>query len=135
MNKFSRPDATILLLDSDSVMRAALHDAFQSAGYLVVPAGDLGEAIDRVDEMRPDLLVIRPYINSMPGHIAATYLRTRRHGLPVLIVAGFVDDDRLNVQNAVEEFYTFPKPFSRDELLTNVRDVLHAIRSKAQSAP
>jgi DNA-binding response OmpR family regulator len=111
-------------------MRAALHDAFQSAGYLVVAVGDLGEAVDRLDELRPDLLITRPYINSMPGRIAANYLRNRHPGLPVLIVGGFVDDDRLNVQNAIEEFYTFPKPFSRDELLANVRDVLQIIRSK-----
>jgi DNA-binding NtrC family response regulator len=130
MTNFSPSDVTILLLDSDSVMRAALHDAFQSAGYLVVAVGDLGEAVDRLDEMRPDLLITRPYINSMPGRIAANYLRTKHPGLSVLIVAGFVDDDRLNVQNAIEEFYTFPKPFSREELLTNVRDVLQIIRSK-----
>ena len=131
MTKFSQSDVTILLLDSDSVTRAALHDAFQSAGYLVVTAGDLGEAVDRLDEIRPGLLITRPYINSMPGRIAANYLRSKHPGLPVLIVAGFVDDDRLNVQNEIEEFYTFPKPFSCDELLTNVRDVLQIIRSKA----
>ena len=135
MTNFSSSDVAILLLDSDSVMRAALHDAFQSAGYLVVAVGDLGEAVDRLDEIRPDLLITRPYINSMPGRIAANYLRNRHPGLPVLIVGGFVDDDRLNVQNAIEEFYAFPKPFSRDELLTNVRDVLQIIRSKAKSAP
>jgi len=130
MTRFSPSDVTILLLDSDSGMRAALHDAFQSAGYLVVTAADLGEAVDRVSEMRPDLLITRPYINSMSGRIAADYLRGRHPGLPVLIVAGVMDDDRLNVQNAIEEFYTFPKPFSRDELLTNVRNVLQTIRSK-----
>ena len=62
-----------------------------------------------MDEMRPDLLITRPYINSMPGRIAANYLRNKHPGLPVLIVAGFVDNDRLNVQNAIEEFYTFPR--------------------------
>ena len=131
MTKLTQPEVAILLLDSDSVMRAALHDALQSAGYLVVAAGDLGEAVDRLDEIRPDLLITRPYINSMPGRIAADYLRRKHPGLPVLIVAGFVDDDRLNVQNAIEEFYTFPKPFKRDELLANVRDVLQIIRNKA----
>jgi DNA-binding NtrC family response regulator len=130
MTKLSQTDVTILLLDSDSVTRAALHDAFQSADYLVVTAGDLGEAVDRLDEIRPDLLITRPYISTMPGHIAANYLRSKHPGLPVLIVAGFVDDDRLNVPNEIEKFYTFPKPFSRDELLANVRDILQIVRSK-----
>ena len=128
MKDFSAPDAIILLLDSESVMRAALRAALDSAGYLVVTAGDLGEAVDRLAEMRPDLLITRPYINSMPGRLAADYLRSKHHGLPVLIVAGFFDDDRINVENAIEEFYTFPKPYSRDELLAKLRNVLDIIR-------
>src|SRR5580704_11941327 len=103
MKAFAPSHATILLLDSDSVMRTVLYDVLQNAGYLVMKAADLGAAVDRLSEARPDLLITRPYINSMPGKIAADYLRSRRPGLPVLIVAGFMDDDRLNVQNTVEQ--------------------------------
>jgi DNA-binding response OmpR family regulator len=131
MKDFPASDATILLLDSESGMRAGLRDALKSAGYLVQTAGDLGEAVDRLTEMRPDLLITRPYINSMPGRMAADYLRSKQHGLPVLIVAGFMDDDRSRVQNAVEEFHTFPKPFSRDELVAKVREVLDVVRRQA----
>jgi len=42
-----------------------------------------------------------------------------------------MDDDRSRVQNAVEEFHTFPKPFSRDEFVANVKDVLEVVRRKA----
>jgi len=125
------PDAIILVLDSEPVMRAGLHDALDRAGYMVVTAGDLAEALDRLAETPPDLLITRPYINSMPGHIAADYLRTKQHGLPVLIVAGFLVDDRIEVQNAIEDFYTFPKPFRRDELVAKVKEVLKSIRGKA----
>jgi CheY-like chemotaxis protein len=83
-------DVTILLLDSEPVMRAALRDALDKVGYLVVTAGDLGKALDRLAETPPDLLITCPYINSMPGRIAADYLRTKQNGLPVLLVAGFI---------------------------------------------
>jgi DNA-binding response OmpR family regulator len=130
MEDFSAPAANILLLDSESVMRAGLRDALESAGYLVVTASDLGEAVDRLTEMRPDLLITRPFINSMPGRTAADYLRSKQNGLPILIVAGFMDDDRVRVQNDIEAFYTFPKPYSRDELVAKVRDVLDVVRRK-----
>ncbi|MGA2146504.1 MAG: response regulator [Bryobacteraceae bacterium] len=120
----------ILLLDSDTVTRAVLRDALQDAGYLVATASDLGVAVDRLKEMPPDLLIVRPYINSMPGHLAADYLRSKQPGLPVLIVAGFPDDDRLNNRNEVEKFHTFPRPFRRDELLAKVRDVLDIVLRK-----
>lgn len=130
MRDLSAAEANILLLDSESAMRAGIRDALANAGYLVITANDLGEAVDRLAELRPDLLIIRPYINSMPGWMAAEYLRTKCHGLPVLIVAGFMDDDRTDVRNAIEDFHTFPDPFTRAELVAKVRDVFHSLRTK-----
>ncbi len=134
MKAFAAPHATILLLDSDPLMRSVLHDVLQGAGYLVMKAGDLGAAVDRLAEARPDLLITRPYINSMPGHVAADYLRSRRPGLPVLLVAGFMNEDRLNVQNTIEKFYTFPKPFTHEDLLAKVHEVLSHVRERGQTA-
>jgi DNA-binding response OmpR family regulator len=130
MDAFSAPAANILLLDSEAVMRAALRDALKSAGYLVATASDLGEAVERLAEMRPDLLITRPFINSMPGRTAAEYLRSKQNGLPILIVAGFMDDDRVRVQTDVDALYTFPEPYSRDELIAKVRNVLDSVRKK-----
>jgi DNA-binding response OmpR family regulator len=130
MKDLSSPSAIILLIDSDPVMRAVLQDTLQGAGYLVAAAEDLGAAVERLEQISPDLLIIRPYINSMPGHVAATYLRTKRPGLPVLIVCGFMEDDRVNVQNAIAEYHTFPNPFSRHELLAKLSDVLTVVRRK-----
>jgi DNA-binding response OmpR family regulator len=127
MKNLSPADATILLLDSDPLMRAALRDALESAGYLVVAAGDLGAAVDRLHEIRPDLLIMRPYINSMPGHMAADYLRTKRHGLTVLIVGGFMDDDRVRDQNAISMYHVFPTPFDRRDFLASVKQVLDTV--------
>jgi CheY-like chemotaxis protein len=106
LNLLTPSDVTILLLDSEPVMRAALRDALDKVGYLVVTAGDLGEALDRLAETPPDLSITCPYINSMPGRIAADYLRTKQNGLPVLLVAGFIEDDRVEVQDSIGEFHT-----------------------------
>jgi CheY-like chemotaxis protein len=123
-------NASILLLVSDPLMRTIMHETLERAGCLVVSAGDVGAAVDRLKELRPDLLIVRPYIDSMTGHMAAHYLRTRFPGLPVLIVAGFMDDERIRDQNALEDFFTFPKPFGRDELLDKVREVLRILHGK-----
>ena len=127
MSDFSPSNTTILLLVSDPVMRDVLRDALDGAGYLVVVAGELGAAVDRLREMRPDLLITRPYINSMTGQIAADYLRTKRPGLPILIVTGYMEDDRIRDQNAIEEFHVFPRSFTRDDFLNEVRNILSGI--------
>jgi DNA-binding NtrC family response regulator len=130
MKEFTASDAIILLLDSDLASRGVLREAIESANYLVITAEDLGSAVDRLQELHPDLLITRPYINSMPGRMAAHYLRTKHPGLPVLIVAGFMEDDRLQNPNEIEGFHTFPKPFTRDQLLGNLRSLLKTIRHR-----
>lgn len=124
-------NANILLLDSDPLMRTILHETLERAGYLVVNAADVGAAVDRVKELRPDLLIVRPQISSMPGHMAAQYLRTRCPGLPVLIVGGFMDDERVHVRDSIRDFHIFPKPFAAQDLLSAVRDVLRVVYEKA----
>jgi len=124
MKDFSSAGTSILVLESYPEMRAALRETLERAGYLVITAGDLGAAVDQLSDVLPHLLIIPPYINSMPGHIAADYLRTRHPGLPVLVIAGFMDDDRIRVQNSIREYHTFPAPFTPDELLATVKGVL-----------
>jgi DNA-binding response OmpR family regulator len=121
----------VLLLDSDRNTRAVFRDALSDAGYLVATASDLGMAVDRLKEMPPDLLIVRPYINSMAGRLAADYLRTKLPGLPVLIVSGYLDDDRIRNMNEVEMFQVFPQPFGRDQLLAKVREVFGTIPKKS----
>jgi DNA-binding response OmpR family regulator len=127
--------ANILLLSSDPLMRTILFETLERAGYLVVAAADVGAAVDRLKELRPDLLIVRPYINSMTGQMAAQYLRTLSPGLPVLVVGGFMDDDRVHDHHAIVDFYVFPKPFGRSEFLENVKEVLRAVYSQPGPKP
>jgi len=112
--------------------RAILHDVLQRAGYLIMEAGDLGVAVDKVKMSRPDLLVVRPFISTMTGAMAAKYLRTKCPGLPVLMVDGFMKDDRLRVQSEVHDVHIFPKPFAPEELVDKVREVFRTTQPKAR---
>lgn len=128
MTTLSVSHTTVLLLVSDPLMRDVLSDVLDTAGYTVVVTGDLGKAVDRLREMRFDLLVTRPYINSMAGQTAADYLRTKQPGLPVLVISGFMEDDRVRNEHSIENFYVFPKPFARADLLNEVERVLRGRR-------
>ncbi len=116
--------ATILLLSSDPVVRLALRDVLESAGYVVLPAGDLGSAVTKLKQATPDLLIVRPYIAGISGHDAALYLRTKCHGLRVLMIGGFLDDDRLRYRETLQSIDVFPPPYSADQMLEKVKQAL-----------
>ena len=116
--------ATILLLCSDPVIRSVLESILESEGYVVLPAASLGSAVNWLEKCTPALLIIRPYVENITGHDAALYLRTKCHGIPVLIVSGLPDDDRLRYREALRSFDVFPQPFTAEELLEKVRQVL-----------
>ena len=119
-----RTSPTILLMTSDPVVRSVIRDALENGGYTVVAVGDLGSAVDRLKELTPDLLIIRSYVEGIPGYDAATFLRTRSPGLNVLMVGGLIDDDRLLYRMSLEGFEVFPKPYPAATLLAKVKEVL-----------
>jgi DNA-binding NtrC family response regulator len=120
----SRENTAILLLISDPDMRSVIRDSLASQGYLVLPAAEIGYAIDRLKEGQPDLLIIRPYINSMPGHEAVKFLRTKSPGLRVLMVGGLIDDTRISYTDVIQNIHVFPKPFTHAQLHSAVAEAL-----------
>jgi len=126
----SETQAMVLLLGSEPINRAIMKEVLEGAGYGVLAAGDLGTAVDMLAECQIDLLLTHPYIEDIPGHEAAKYLRARNPGMGVLMVAGFLNDDRLEYRAELEEFEIFPAPFTAAQLLEKVEEVLKIARER-----
>jgi DNA-binding NtrC family response regulator len=122
--KRSERNATILLLSSEPVVRGVMKEALESARYVVLATGGFGTAVDKLADCKIDLLITHPYVDSIPGHEAAKYLRARNPKMAVLLVAGLLDDDRLEYREDLEGFETFPRPFTAAQLIAKVEEVL-----------
>jgi len=114
----------ILLLVSDPLVRTVLTETLEHKGYLVLIAGDLGQAVDRLREVTPGLLIIRGHVQNMPGHDAAVYIRKKCPQMKVLILGGLLDDIRLKNREVLQGFDIFPKPYPAAELLDKIEEVL-----------
>jgi CheY-like chemotaxis protein len=115
---------TILLLVSDPIVRSVLEETLDREGYTVLATGDLGQAVDRLKESAPDLLITRTYVEGLPGHDAAKYLRTKCPKMRVLMLGGLLDDERLQSREELQGFDVFPRPYTPAELLQKVKEVL-----------
>ncbi len=122
--KKSPMEYTILLLISEPLIRQVIREVVERAGYLVLSTGDLGTAVDRLGECRADLLIISPYVETISGHEAAKYLQSRCPSMRILMVAGFLADDRLRYRAELERVEMFPQPFTGAQLLEKVRKIL-----------
>lgn len=118
----------ILLLVSDQIVRSVMQEILEREGYTVLAAGDLGNAVKCLQMVAPNLLISRSYVQNLPGHDAAKYLRMKCLKMKVLIVGGLLADDRLYHRETLEGFDVFPKPYAAAELLQKVKDVLSAPR-------
>ena len=127
MPEKSPMETTILLLISEPLVRQVTREVLERAGYVVMATGDLGTAVDRMDESSPDLLMISPYVDSITGHDAAKYLQGRSPGLRILMLAGLLADDRLQNRAELEQVQIFPEPFTGRELLAKVKQVLGTV--------
>jgi DNA-binding response OmpR family regulator len=115
---------TILLLVSDPLVRSVIKETLEIAGYTVLAAADLGQAVDQLKVSAPELLITRTYVESLPGHAAAMYLCGKCREMRVLMLGGLLDDDRLQHREELQGFEVFPKPYTAAEMLQKVKDVL-----------
>lgn len=112
---------TILLVEDEPAVRQLFAQALTRAGYQVLEARNGQEAVRLFDEHgdRIDLLLTDLRMPYMGGAELAHQLRGRRRTLKLLCISGYpgtLDHD------IGAEFLA--KPFSRDELLKKVREVL-----------
>jgi DNA-binding NtrC family response regulator len=125
MTNLPTTNATILALSSEPVVRSVLKETLERAGYTVLATGDMGKAVDVLNECTPDLLIIHPYVADLPGLEAAKYLHAKCPTMRVLMVAGLLNDDRLADRLTLQRFKVFPKPFTVAQLLAEVKEVLN----------
>jgi two-component system, cell cycle sensor histidine kinase and response regulator CckA len=110
---------TILLVEDEPAVRQLFAIALTRAGYRVLEARNGQEAIKLFDlnEAGIDLLLTDMRMPYMGGAELAQHLRARRQGLKLICISGYPGES-----SAQYDFLA--KPFSRDELLSKVREVL-----------
>lgn len=112
---------TILLVEDEPAVRQLFMLALTRAGYRVFEARNGQEALKLFDQHGDsiDLLLTDLRMPYMGGAELAQHLRARRKTLKLIAISGYAGGTE---QELKADFLA--KPFSRDDLLAKVREVL-----------
>jgi two-component system cell cycle sensor histidine kinase/response regulator CckA len=115
------PRETILLVEDEPAVRQLFSLALTRAGYRVYEARNGQEALKIFDQHGEsvDLLLTDMRMPFIGGAELVRQLRARRLTLKLLCISGYAGGSELEFS---DDFLA--KPFSRDELLKKVREVL-----------
>lgn len=127
----SRGRPTVLLADDDADIRALLSTALEREGYRVIEARDGAEMLDHLggallfDMKRPDIIVSD---HRMPGFVGTGLLagiRASDWTTPFVLITAYGSPVFEREAKTLGADAVFKKPFDVDDLLEEIRRLLH----------
>jgi PAS domain S-box-containing protein len=118
------PGGLALVVDDDPMARRTVRQMLEDEGWSVVEAVDGRSGLEKLDEARPDLVVLDLSMPLMDGFDFAAELRDRAEGrdLPILVTTArdLSPEDHARLNGKVQAILQ-KGSFTRDELLREVR--------------
>ena len=126
----------ILIADDDENVYRSLNPYFKREGYQILSAHDGEEALDYVQKMRPDIVLLDIMMPKMDGLVVCREIR-KESNLPIIMLTakGEEFDKLLGLELGADDYIT--KPFSPREVLARVKAVLrrmHEMKEQDQGA-
>ena len=131
LQKFMCPDppCPVLLVEDDEPTRQMMRQMLEKQGWIVSEAANGIEALQRVSQNRPHLILLDLMMPEMDGFEFAATLNQRPEwrGIPIVVLTAkdLTDEDRLRLNGYVEKVIQ-KSVQSRAELLRQVRDLVAA---------
>ncbi|HEY8259363.1 MAG TPA: response regulator [Gemmatimonadales bacterium] len=120
---------TLLLVDDESSLRSMISRALTDEGYRVLEAGDGVEALEILSRPGHEVRLIITDIRMprMDGYELADRLVMRPRPLPMIFISGY-GQAGISLPGSI-----FPKPFSMEDLLGEIRRLLGEETPQLQS--
>jgi len=127
---------TILVVDDSLTMRRATARLLTRAGYRVLVARDGVDALQQIEEIRPDLVIADIEMPHMDGFELATHLRSdpRTARIPIVVVTSLIAAKHRHraVDLGVNVF--LGKPYAEERLLADVGALIERASEASQSS-
>ncbi|ABS68464.1 response regulator transcription factor [Xanthobacter versatilis] len=123
----------LLVVDDEPAIRKLLNAGLSTQGYDVTSAATAAEAIARVTEARPDLIILDLGLPDMPGRDLLARWRAEGLDAPVVILSSRTDEAGIveALEGGADDYVT--KPFGMNELIARLRVALrHRLQQQGE---
>jgi CheY-like chemotaxis protein len=117
----------IVVIEDDAIMREAIAEWLEAAGYRVRKAADGQAGLAAVQSAAPALVVTDIYMPHVSGATVIAEMKQRHSAIPVIAISGLFNSGHgisANTAIALGAARALAKPFRRAELLLAVTDLL-----------
>ncbi len=116
----------VLLVEDEDQLRRVMKDLLEREGYTVAEARDGGQALDQVDRLAPDVIILDLNLPGLDGFSVLSQIRSRpaTRDIPVMVLTAKGDEDNeVRVfELGADDFIT--KPFRARALSARLEAVL-----------
>lgn len=122
------PGAKILLVDDEAAITASLAPFLKRAGFTVEVASDGENALRRVTDFAPDLIVLDVLMPRLDGRQVCRRLRASGNWTPIIMLTqvGSPAERAMSLEEGADDYLN--KPFDPYELVARIRAVLRRAR-------
>lgn len=125
-------EAKILIVEDNEQLRPSLQEYFERHGFEVATAHDGQDALEALDRMSPDLLILDVELPRQDGLEVCRTIRQRLgHSVAVIMISGIrkeLVDRVVGLEVGADVYMT--KPFETRELLAQARALLRRIQAQ-----
>ncbi|MBX3689875.1 Hpt domain-containing protein [Dokdonella sp.] len=126
-----RANPLVMVVDDSITMRKVTTRVLERADYEVATAKDGLDAVEKLQDVTPDLLLLDIEMPRMDGYELATYMRNdaRLRKIPIIMITSRTGEKHRQraLELGVERY--LGKPYQEDDLLRNVQEVLKRERA------
>ena len=118
-------DFKVLIIDDSKTIRRTAENLLQKEGFIVESANDGFEALPKIVQFRPDLILVDIMMPRLDGYQTCALIKNnpQYNQIPVLMLSskdGLFDKARGRIVGA-DRYVT--KPFTRDEIVQTIKEL------------
>jgi CheY-like chemotaxis protein len=118
-------NTTVLIVDDEASMLDLLGIVITRAcGFTVLKSGDGVDALEKIREKKPDLLILDLLMPRMTGFDVIRELTKDNISLPIIVISGHIRAVSKEVANELKGLTFIEKPFESSEILAAVTEKL-----------